>query len=207
MQNTKFTEAHRRWTQIVNVHDFCSLYPLIPFFFSQPSASHKFTSFKVNVSEWCCHLRKNAWNCCQSLGFLERLSRFHVRNPGIHHIIESPLFLDWNMFALLFSHHVFFFQIEDMTQLFSSFEVSKEVKTGGGVEKASMHFRWLMQFCSVLALMIRLEEGLEREAASNTTTLKIEAGTWFHQKLCTENLGRPVVVAHLLMMVQLLFLP
>ena len=64
-----------------------------------------------------------------------------------------------------------------------------------------------MQFCSVLALMIRLEEGLEREAASNTTTLKIEAGTWFHQKLCTENLGRPVVVAHLLMMVQLLFLP
>ena len=45
------------------------------------------------------------------------------------------------MFALLFSHHVFFFQIEDMTQLFSSFEVSKEVKTGGGVEKASMHFR------------------------------------------------------------------
>ena len=49
-----------------------------------------------------------------------------------------------------------FFKSKIWPSFLSSFEVSKEVKRGGGVEKASMHFRWLMQFCLVLALMIRL---------------------------------------------------
>lgn len=154
----KLTDVeHKLWMFMIFVHYIHWFH----FFVPQPLALHKFTSFKVYVSEWCCHLRRIAWNCCQSLGFLERLSRFFSRTKpwdSSHHWITIIFGLEYAWFTV-FPSFVFFSNRRYDLVFFSSFEVSKEVKRGGVFGKASMHFRWLMQFCLVLAPMIRLAEG------------------------------------------------
>ena len=72
------------------------------------------------------------------LDFLNVCHVFTYETHGIHHIIESPLFLDWNMLGLLFSHRLCFFKSKIWPSFLSSFEVSKEVKRGGGGWK-SLH--------------------------------------------------------------------